>query len=118
MSITENSLFVRFFLSLWLCLKNAAANSALGRACDRLEGWFLRQAENSAICTFVWREGPHPQGVAPQHRLPPVYRHHQHPLRLFKAVYRAGKRVWDASLFCRLTRGAGRGPPSSSWDCS
>ena len=23
--------------------------------------------------------GPHPQGVAPQHRLPPVYRHHQHP---------------------------------------
>ena len=44
MSITENSLFVRFFLSLWLCLKNAAANSALGRACDRLEGWFLRQA--------------------------------------------------------------------------
>ena len=54
MSITENSLFVRFFLSLWLCLKNAAANSALGRVCDRLEGWFLRQAENSAICTFVW----------------------------------------------------------------
>ena len=44
MSITENSLFVRFFLSLWLCLKNAAANSALGRVCDRLEGWFLRQA--------------------------------------------------------------------------
>ena len=61
MSITENSLFVRFFLSLWLCLKNAAANSALGRACDRLEGWFLRQAENSAICTFVWREGRIPR---------------------------------------------------------
>ena len=40
MSITENSLFVRFFLSLWLCLKNAAANSALGRACDRLEDGF------------------------------------------------------------------------------
>ena len=61
MSITENSLFVRFFLSLWLCLKNAAANSALGRVCDRLEGWFLRQAENSAICTFVWREGRIPR---------------------------------------------------------
>ena len=29
MSITENSLFVRFFLSLWLCLKNAAANLSL-----------------------------------------------------------------------------------------
>ena len=91
-----------FFLSLWLCLKNAAANSALGRACDRLEGWFLRQAENSAICTFVWREGRIPQGVAPQHRLPPVYRHHQHPLRPFQGRLPGGKRVWDASLFCRL----------------
>ena len=39
MSITENSLFVRFFLSLWLCLKNAAANSALGRVCDRTMLW-------------------------------------------------------------------------------
>lgn len=102
MSITENSLFVRFFLSLWLCLKNAAANSALGRACDRLEGWFLRQAENSAICTFVWREG----------RIPRAWPHSiacrlftaiiNIPCALFKAVYRAGKRVWDASLFCRL----------------
>ena len=102
MSITENSLFVRFFLSLWLCLKNAAANSALGRVCDRLEGWFLRQAENSAICTFVWREG----------RIPRAWPHSiacrlftaiiNIPCALFKAVYRAGKRVWDASLFCRL----------------
>ena len=102
MSITENSLFVRFVLSLWLCLKNAAANSALGRVCDRLEGWFLRQAENSAICTFVWREG----------RIPRAWPHSiacrlftaiiNIPCALFKAVYRAGKRVWDASLFCRL----------------
>lgn len=83
MSITENSLFVRFFLSLWLCLKNAAANSAWGGPATRLEGWFLRQAENSAICTFVWREGRIPRAVAPQHRLPPVYRHHQHPLAPF-----------------------------------
>ena len=88
MSITENSLFVRFFLSLWLCLKNAGANSALGRACDRLEVWFLRRAEDSAICTFVWREG----------RIPRAWPHSiacrlftaiiNIPCALFKAVYR------------------------------
>ena len=65
-------------------------------------GWFLRQAENSAICTFVWREG----------RIPRAWPHSiacrlftaiiNIPCALFKAVYRAGKRVWDASLFCRL----------------
>lgn len=83
MSITENSLFVRFFLSLWLCLKNAAANSALGRACDRLEGWFLRAGGEQRHLYLRLAGGPHPQGVAPQHRLPPVYRHHQHPLAPF-----------------------------------
>ena len=102
MSITENSLFVRFFLSLWLCLKNAAANSALGRACDRLEGWFLRQAENSAICTFVWREGHIPRAWPHSIACRLFTAIINIPCALFKAVYRAGKRVWDASLFCRL----------------
>ena len=102
MSITENSLFVRFFLSLWLCLKNAAANSALGRVCDRLEGWFLRQAENSAICTSSGGRAASP-GRGPTASLaaclPPSS---TSPALFSKAVYRAGKRVWDASLFCRL----------------
>ena len=39
MSITKSSLFVRLFLAVWLGLKNAAANSVLGRACDRLQDW-------------------------------------------------------------------------------
>lgn len=91
MSITENSLFVRFFLSLWLCLKNAAANSALGRACDRLEGWFLRQAENSAICTFVWREGHIPRAWPHSIACLLFTAHHQHPLRPFQGRLPGGK---------------------------
>ena len=34
MSITKSSLFVRLFLAVWLGLKNAAANSVLGRALE------------------------------------------------------------------------------------
>ena len=61
MSITENSLVVRLFLAVWLGLKRAAANSALGRACDRLQAWALRQAHGSAVWNFVWREGRIPR---------------------------------------------------------
>lgn len=81
MSITKSSLFVRLFLAVWLGLKNAAANSVLGRACDRLQGWVVRQAQGSAIWNFAWREGNIPKAWPGQHRLPPVYRHRQHPLR-------------------------------------
>ena len=63
MSITKSSLFVRLFLAVWLGLKNAAANSVLGRACDRLQDWAVRQAHGSAIWNFVWREG----------RIPPAW---------------------------------------------
>ena len=65
MSITENSLVVRFFLALWLGLKNAAANSGLGRACKALENWALRQAHGSAIWNFAWREGRIPRAWPP-----------------------------------------------------
>ena len=38
MSITENSWFLRVFLAAWLGLKQAGANSVLGRALDRVGG--------------------------------------------------------------------------------
>lgn len=107
MSITENSLFVRFFLSLWLCLKNAAANSALGRACDRLEGWFLRAGGEQRHLYLRLAGGPHPQGVAPQHCMSPVYRHHQHPLRPFQGRLPGGKTGVGRQSVLPPDRGAG-----------
>ena len=53
--------------------------------------------------------GPHPQGVAPQHRLPPVYRHHQHPLRSFQGRLPGGKTGVGRQSVLPPDRGAGRG---------
>ena len=102
MSITKSSLFVRALLALWLGLKNAAASSALGRACDRLQGWVVRQAHGSVIWNFAWREGkiPHAWPGSVSCRLFTAILNI--PCALLKVLYRAGRRVWDASLFCRL----------------
>ena len=102
MSITKSSLFVRLFLAVWLGLKNAAANSALGRACDRLQGWVVRQAQGSAIWNFVWREGKVPKAWPGSIACRLFTAIVNIPCAIFKAVYRAGQRVWDGSLFCRL----------------
>lgn len=102
MSITKSSLFVRLFLAVWLGLKNAAANSVLGRACDRLQGWVVRQAQGSAIWNFVWREGNIPKAWPGSIACRLFTAIVNIPCAIFKAVYRAGRRVWDGSLFCRL----------------
>ena len=102
MSITENSVFVRFLLALWLGLRQAAGHSVPGRICDWLEAGCRRATRHSAVWNFFWREG----------RVPKAWPHSlacrlftgliNLPCTILKAVYRAGRRVWDASLFCRL----------------
>ena len=109
MSITESSLFVRFFLAVWLGLKNAAANSVLGRACDRLQDWAVRQARGSAIWNFLWREGRIPRAWPGSIACRLFTATINIPCAVFKAAYRAGKRVWDGSLFCRLMGALGGG---------
>ena len=109
MSITESSLFVRFFLAVWLGLKNAAANSALGRTCDRLQDWTVRQARGSAIWNFVWREGKIPKAWPGSISCRLFTAVVNIPCAVFKAAYRAGQRVWDGSLFCRLMGTLGGG---------
>ena len=81
MSITENSWFLRVFLAAWLGLKQAGANSVLGRALDRVGEWFCLQAKNSVIWNALWREGA---ALAGQHCLPCVHGHPEHPLRTGK----------------------------------
>ena len=102
MQITENSLILRFFLALWLAVKQAGSNSVLGRACDRLEALARRGTEHSAIWTFFWREGRVPKAWPDSLACRLFTGLINIPCALFKAVYRAGRRVWDASLFCRL----------------
>ena len=109
MSITENSLVVRFFLALWLGLKNAAANSGLGRACKALENWALRQAHGSAIWNFAWREGRIPRAWPASVSCRLFTAIINIPCLIVKAIYRAGRRVWDGSLFCRLMSALGGG---------
>ena len=109
MSITENSLIVRFFLALWLGLKHAGANSALGRACDRLQAWAVRQTRGSAVWRFVWREGRLPRAWPGSVSCRLFTAIVNIPCAVLKAVYRAGRRVWDGSLFCRLMGALGGG---------
>lgn len=107
MQITENSYILHFFLALWMGLKDAGANSALGRACDRLEAAFCRGAKYSAIWTFFWREGRVPKDWPGSIACRLFTGIINIPCALFKAVYKAGKRLWDGSAICRLIGGLG-----------
>ena len=102
MSIANHSLFIRFFLAVWLGFRRAWSGSVLGRACDGLERWFTRQLRGSVLFRFIWREGALPRAWPDSLICRLLTAVVNIPCALCKLLYKAGRPVWDGSLFCRL----------------
>ncbi len=107
MTIAQNSAVVRLFLALWAGLKTAGESSAVGRLLAGLERWVRRQAGNSAVCAFLWREGRIPQAWPGSISCRLFTGLVNIPCAAVKWLYSAGKRVWEASVFCRLLSALG-----------
>ncbi len=111
MSITENSVLIRFLTAFWAALTGAWANSGLARRADDLEHALRKGAENSGLCQFVWREGamirlwPHSASCRLFTALANL------PCALVKWIYKLGRPVWDGSLAFRLITALGGAAP-------
>lgn len=107
MSITRNSVFLRFLLAFLDTWSGAGRNSAIGRALDGVEGFFRRQAEESALWTFLWREGsvprawPHSLACGLFTGLVNI------PCAAAKWLYQALRRLWDGSVCFHLVSAMG-----------
>lgn len=107
MSISESSIILRFFLAVWLGLKNAAVNSGANRLCLRLERGWRRLLSGSVLWRFAWREGAVSKAWSGSISCRLFTAIVNIPCAIVKALYKAGRPVWDASLFCRLLRALG-----------
>lgn len=109
MTIARNSLFIRFFLAIWLGLKEALPESILGRGCQRLACWANRQASGSVICRFLWREGRLPAAWPNSLACRCVTGLVNLPCAITKTIWKAGEPVWRDSLACRCLTALGGG---------
>lgn len=98
MSITKSSLFLRLLLALW----HAGTYSAPARFCRWLEGGVRRVFSGSALWRFAWREGAVSRAWGKSLSCRLFTALINIPCALVKAIYKAGRRVWEASLFVRL----------------
>lgn len=107
MAITESSYVLRFFLAIWLGLKGAAANSGVNRLCRGLERGVSRLLSGSVLWNFAWREGvvSRAWGSSLSCRLFTAIVNI--PCAIVKVIWKAGKPVWEDSLFCRLLTALG-----------
>ena len=107
MSITESSLFLRFFLAFWLGIRRGWDESLPGRVCGGLERWFTRQLRGSVIFRFVWREGTVPKAWPNSLSCRLFTAIINIPCTICKWLYQLGRPVWDSSLFCRFLSAVG-----------
>ena len=107
MAITESSYVLRFFLAIWLGLKRAAVNSGVNRLCRGLERGVSRLLSGSVLWNFAWREGvvSRAWGSSLSCRLFTAIVNI--PCAIVKVIWKAGKPVWEDSLFCRLLTALG-----------
>ena len=107
MAITESSYVLRFFLAIWLGLKGAAANSGVNRLCRGLERGAGKLLSGSVLWNFAWREGvvSRAWGSSLSCRLFTAIVNI--PCAIVKVIWKAGKPVWEDSLFCRLLTALG-----------
>ena len=107
MAITESSYILRFFLAIWLGLKEAAANSGVNRLCRKLERGMGRLLSGSVLWNFAWREGAVSRAWGSSLSCRLFTAIVNIPCALVKLIWKAGKPVWEASLFCRLLTALG-----------
>ena len=102
MTIAQNSVFLRLLMAVGCFIGRAWRNSALCRWLDRLEAWAVRQARGSVIFRFLWREGTIPKSWPHSISCRLFTGILNLPCALVKWLYKAGRRVWESSLFCRF----------------
>lgn len=107
MSITESSVFLRFFLAFWLGLKNAVSHSGVNALCHKLERGVRRLLSGSVLWHFAWREGVVSRAWKGSIACRLFTAILNIPCAIVKALYNVGRPVWEASLFCRLLRALG-----------
>ncbi len=61
MSIVQESIVCRFFLTIWSVLAGAWQDSRVGSALREFGRRFAQAVRGSAVCQFVWREGTLPR---------------------------------------------------------
>ena len=102
MSITESSVFLRFFLAFWLGLRNAVSHSGVNALCHKAERGVRRLLSGSVLWYFVWREGVVSRAWKGSIACRLFTAILNIPCAIVKALYNVGRPVWEASLFCRL----------------
>ena len=107
MSITESSVFLRFFLAFWLGLRNAVSHSGVNALCHKLERGVRRLLSGSVLWQFAWREGVVSRAWKGSIACRLFTAILNIPCAIVKALYHAGRPVWEGSLFCRLLRALG-----------
>lgn len=110
MSIAENSFFCRLVLALWAGLVGLWKDSALYRVFCGLGAALRRGVEGSVLCRLVWREGALTRAWPDSLICRLLTGLANLPCALAKTIYKAGKNLWDGSVFFRLlTRLGGLG---------
>lgn len=101
MTIVESSLICRFLLSVWWALVGAWEDSGVGHALRAFGRGVAHTVRGSAVCRFLWREGTLPRSWKGSVTCIVLTFLLNLPITVCKAVYRAGKRVWDGSYVFR-----------------
>ena len=97
-TVVKNSFFLRLLPALW----RAGSYSAPARLCRRLEGGVRRVFSGSALWNVVWREGAVSRAWDKSLSCRLFTALVNLPCALARAIYQAGRRVWEGSLFVRL----------------
>ena len=107
MTIAENSLVCRLFITLWAALSDAWAVSAVGRF-FRAAGRGIRSAvEQSVLCRFLWRDGAIPAGWPESVTCKVLTFLLNLPCLICKGIYKVGRGVLDGSLVFRAVSALG-----------
>ncbi len=107
MSIVENSLICRLILAFWTGLTGLWEGSWLHSRFAALGQEIRKKGEESLLCTLIWREGTLERAWPRSVSCGLLTLLLNIPCALAKWIYKAGKKWWDGSFFCRLIGGMG-----------
>jgi len=103
MSLTNNSLFLRWLLPLWELLQTGWQDSRLGNGCRALS----RSAAHSQLFHVIWREGVLTRVWPTSLACHTVSMLINLPCALIRWIYQKCRRIWEGSLTLRATGAAG-----------
>lgn len=101
MAIVENSIVCRLILSLWAALLGLWEESQVRKALASLGCGVADTVRGSRACQVIWREGALPRSWPDSFTCLALTVLLNLPCAICKAVYQAGKDVWDGSAAAR-----------------